>query len=459
MTNIPQEIFRAYDIRGIVNEQLNSSTVYQLGLAIGNEVFAQGAKSIITARDGRLSGPSLNEALQAGLLDSGCQVIDIGIVPTPVLYFATHTLNTQCGVMLTGSHNPANYNGLKIVIQGKALTTDAIMNLYHRIKNNRLTLGKTGRLTSLDIRKQYLDAITQSVQLQRPLKIVIDCGNGVTGELAPLLFKRLGCEVISLYDEIDGNFPNHHPDPSVPENLTDLIHAVKQEQADIGLAFDGDGDRLGVITNLGEIIWADRQLAIFAKDILSRHPNSTIVYDVKCSKHLTDIIKQYHGIPHMYKTGHSLIKAKMQEMQALLAGEMSGHIYFKERWFGFDDGLYAGVRLLEILAQQSGSSAALFATIPNSPNTPELKLAITEDRKADFMQKLIISASFADAEINHIDGLRADFKDGWGLIRPSNTTPYLILRFEADNEDSLTRIKQAFRLLLLTVDASLTLPF
>lgn len=455
---IDKEIFRAYDIRGIVDTQLDEYAVRQIGEALGSEVLAQGGNTIITARDGRLSSPRLMPVLQNGIMSTGCNVIDIGMVPTPLLYYATHVLESTSGVMLTGSHNPANYNGLKIVINSVTLTSSAILGLYNRIKYKRIYMGR-GKLKHIDVTDKYLTQITEKHALSRPIKIVIDCGNGVTGMIAPTLFKKLGCDVTTLYPEIDGNFPNHHPDPSIPANLQDLIKTVKEKNADVGFAFDGDGDRLGVITNKGEIIWPDRQLALFAKDILSRHPGTTIVYDVKCSKHLTHIIKQAGGIPLMYKTGHSLLKAKMQEVNALLSGEMSGHLYFKERWFGFDDGMYTGVRLLEILDQQKLSSAELFQAIPDSVNTPELKLPMPEKRKFAFMETLIKQANFPDAEINTIDGLRADFIDGWGLIRPSNTTPYLILRFEADNERSLARIKEIFREALLKLDNALELPF
>ncbi len=455
---IAQEIFRAYDIRGIVETQLNESSVYAIGRGIGSEVLAQGETSIITARDGRLSGPHLMMALQQGILSTGCNVIDIGMQPTPVLYYATHILGHSSGVILTGSHNPPNYNGIKIVIAEKTLTPEDIQHLYHRIQNEDFTQGH-GRLESADVEDRYIEQITNHIKLTQPVKIVLDCGNGVTGELAPRLFNALGCEVIALYEEIDGNFPNHHPDPSVPENLTTLIQTVKETQADIGFAFDGDGDRLGVVTNEGDIIWADRQLALFAKDILARNPGNLVVYDVKCSKHLAHIIRESGGVPLMYKTGHSLIKNKMHECGALISGEMSGHIYFKERWFGFDDGMYTGARLLEILTQQPLSSAELFQTIPNSINTPELKLPMAESKKFGFMELLIKAANFPGAILHTIDGLRVDFADGWGLVRPSNTTPYLILRFESDNQSGLERIQQSFREMLLGLDASLKLPF
>jgi phosphomannomutase/phosphoglucomutase len=455
---IDSEIFRAYDIRGLVDDQLNPSTIYIIGQAIGSAVLATGTSSILTCRDGRISSPSLMHALQQGIISTGCNIIDIGMQPTPVLYFATHMTDCHSGVMLTGSHNPTNYNGLKIVIAGQVLSSEAIQQLYTRIQQQQFAVG-SGQITTLAIEDNYIHHILNTIHIHKPFKIVIDAGNGVAGKLAPRLFKALGCEVFELYCDIDGNFPNHHPDPSVASNLQTLIAAVQHHQADVGFAFDGDGDRLGLITNTGEIIWPDRQLALFAKDILGRHPGSTIVYDVKCSKHLTDIIRAHHGVPLMYKTGHSLIKNKMQETGALLSGEMSGHIYFKERWFGFDDGLYTGARLLELLSQTNSSSTELFASIPDSINTPELKLAISEQQKFSFMALLMQTAIFPNAMVHTIDGLRVDFHDGWGLIRPSNTTPYLILRFEADNEISLLRIQEQFRQLLLTLDASLQLPF
>lgn len=456
---VPQEIFRAYDIRGIVDETLTSEVVYAIGLAIGSENRARGENKIIVARDGRLSGPTLLKALTEGLQASGCDVIDIGMVPTPVLYFATYTLATHSGVMLTGSHNPSNYNGLKIVIAGETLSDERIQALYQRIQTNDFTKG-AGTLTShTTIVAEYIQRIISDVKLKKPLRIAIDCGNGVAAAVAPQLFRALGCEVFELFCDVDGNFPNHHPDPSIPENLNDLIAAVKEHQADVGLAFDGDGDRLGVVTNEGEVIWPDRQLMLYAIDVLSRNPGAMIIYDIKSTSHLETIIKQHGGQPLMWKTGHSLVKAKLRETGALLAGEMSGHTFFKERWYGFDDGLYTAVRLLEILAANEKSIGEIFAEIPNSINTPELKLPIAEDEKFIFINEFKRQAKFEDAEITTIDGLRADFKDGWGLVRPSNTSPYLILRFEASNQDSLERIQELFRQQLLMLNKDLVLPF
>lgn len=460
MSNVvPASIFRAYDIRGIVDEELTPATIYTIGLAIGSENRAQGENKIVVARDGRLSGPTLIKALSEGLQASGCDVIDIGMVPTPLLYFATNTLDTRSGVMLTGSHNPSNYNGLKIVINGETLSEQRIQALYQRIQQNDFNKGD-GTLTQYTtIISEYIQRITSDVKLKKSLRVVIDCGNGVAGAVAPQLLRALGCEVFELFCEVDGKFPNHHPDPSIPENLNDLINAVREERAEIGLAFDGDADRLGVVTNEGEIIWPDRQLMLYAIDVLSRNPGATIIYDIKSTSHLENVIKEHGGQPLMWKTGHSLVKAKLRETGALLAGEMSGHTFFKERWFGFDDGMYTAARLLEILSASENSSSEIFAEIPNSVNTPELKLPIAEERKFIFMDKFKQQAKFAEAKITTIDGLRADFVDGWGLVRPSNTSPYLILRFEAVDEDGLKRIQALFREQLLALDKDLVLPF
>jgi phosphomannomutase/phosphoglucomutase len=457
-TRFPSSIFRAYDIRGIVDENLTPEIVFAIGQALGSEALACGETTLLTARDGRLSGPVLMLALQNGILATGCNVIDIGAVPTPVLYFATHTLAAHSGVMLTGSHNPPNYNGLKIVLAGHALSGEQLQGLYRRIVEERLTQGR-GVIQSLNIMDDYIAHIQSTVHCARSLKVVIDAGNGIAGKVAPALFKALGCEVIELYCEVDGHFPNHHPDPSQPENLQDLMAMVKQTQADIGLAFDGDGDRLGVVTERGEIIWPDRQLMLFASDILQRQPESTIIFDVKCTQHLPRWIEQQGGIPLMWKTGHSLIKAKLRETEAPLAGEMSGHIFFQERWFGFDDGLYAGARLVEILAQQSLSASEIFATFPDSYNTPELKILLSDETKFEFMQRFIDQAHFSDGKKTTIDGLRVDFPFGFGLMRPSNTTPCLVLRFEADSPHNLQHIQQLFRQQLLAIDPNVMLPF
>jgi phosphomannomutase/phosphoglucomutase len=455
---IDHSIFRAYDIRGIVGETLTEESVYALGRAIGSMALASGEKRIAMGRDGRLSGPMLSRALSKGLLASGCDVIDIGIVPTPLLYYATHVMDTRSGVMLTGSHNPPEYNGLKIMIAGKTLAEEGIQHLYQRIVKNEFASGHADAY-QLDIVERYMARVTQDVRLARPLKIVVDCGNGVAGSVAPDLYRQMGCEVHEIFCEVDGHFPNHHPDPSQTENLQDLIQAVRATHADMGLAFDGDGDRLGIVTAAGEVIWPDRQLMLFAKAILARHPGEKIIYDVKCTSHLAKLIHQFGGVPIMWKTGHSLIKAKLAETQAALAGEMSGHIFFKDRWYGFDDAIYAGARLLEILAQQPGDSDELFKDIPNSVNTPELKIYVNDHEKFSLMERLIKRANFSPAEVLTIDGLRVNFADGWGLVRLSNTTPCLVLRFEAESLSVLEKIQNIFRDFLLTEQADLVLPF
>lgn len=451
-------IFRAYDIRGIVGTTLTKDAIYTLGLAIGSEAIDQNQKTIVIGRDGRLSGPELIAALIEGLTATGLHVIDIGQVPTPALYFSTYFFQTYSGVMLTGSHNPSNYNGLKIVLNKKTLMSETITSLYHRIEQRAFHSGK-GSLTQTSVIEAYLQRIITDVKLQRTMKVVIDAGNGITGAIAPQVFQALGCDVIPLFCEVDGNFPNHHPDPSEPKNLEALIETVLKENADIGLAFDGDGDRLGVVTNQGKIIWPDRQLMCFAKAVLTENPGAKILFDVKCTRNIEKVIQQNGGIPCLSKTGHSLIKAKMIEEKAILAGEMSGHIFFNDRWYGFDDAIYAGARLLEILAKVPESSEDFFAQFPDSINTPELKLPMDEHKKFSFIEKLSVYANFNDGIINTLDGLRIEFKDGWGLIRPSNTSPYLILRFEGDTLAALARIQTLFREQLLAMEPSLQLPF
>jgi phosphomannomutase/phosphoglucomutase len=456
---INPSIFRAYDIRGVVGDTLTAAGLYDIGRVVGTLTLESGDKSIALARDARLSSPELFTALSTGIMSSGCDVLNIGVVPTPLLYYAANIFDTRSGAMLTGSHNPPEYNGVKIVINGKTLSDNAIREIYERILSNRFLSGK-GEMRELDITERYLSRITTTVKLDRPLRVVVDCGNGVPALIAPELYRRMGCEVHELFCEVDGTFPNHHPDPSQIENLLDLINKVREVNADIGLAFDGDGDRLGVVTNKGEAIWPDRQMMVFAKSILSRNPGATIIYDVKCSSHLGTLIKTHGGVPIMWKTGHSLIKAKLAETNALLAGEMSGHIFLKDRWYGFDDAIYAGARMLEILAAQTQDMHAFFADIPNSINTPELKIYVSETEKFSLMNKLIAKADFNSAqEVMTIDGLRVNFADGWGLVRPSNTTPCLVLRFEAESESVLARIQKLFRDFILTVEPGLELPF
>ncbi|WP_233840122.1 phosphomannomutase/phosphoglucomutase [Dyella sp. 2HG41-7] len=454
-------IFRAYDIRGVVGKSLTPEFAKLLGQSIGTVMREKGLREMVVGRDGRLSGPELAGALADGLRVAGIDVIDIGAVPTPVVYYAAYRFNTGCGVAVTGSHNPPDYNGFKIVVGGETLSEGAIQDLYKRIVSGELESDGGGSFRSIDVVPDYIERITSDVQTERRLKIVVDCGNGIPGAVAPQVLEGIGCDVIPLYCDVDGNFPNHHPDPSDPHNLEDLILSVKQTGADLGVAFDGDGDRLGVVTRSGEIIFPDRTLMLFARDVLSRQPGATIIYDVKCTGHLKGQILDAGGSPLMWRTGHSLIKAKMRETGAELAGEMSGHFFFKERWYGFDDGIYAGARLLEILAGdlEDRTPEEIFDTCPKGVSTPELKVEMAEGEHYRFIEKFRETARFDDATLVTIDGVRADWPDGWGLVRPSNTTPILVLRFDADNEEALARIKQTFRKQLLAVDPSLKLPF
>ena len=457
-TAIDPAIFRAYDIRGVVDRSLTPAVVKQIGRAIGSEAIQRGCNTIVVGRDGRLSGPALVEALILGLTETGCDVKDIGVVPTPVLYFAAHYLDTQSGVMVTGSHNPPDYNGLKIMIDGETLSGDSIQHLRERIEEGNLISGQ-GAVESMNVVPDYIERIRSDVHVGQPMKVVVDCGNGVAGAVAPQLLRDLGCEVTELYCEVDGNFPNHHPDPSKPENLEDLIAAVREQKADVGLAFDGDGDRLGVVNTEGSVVWPDRILMLFAADVLERNPGGQIIYDVKCSRSLDGIIREHGGEPLMWKTGHSYIKKKIRESGALLAGEMSGHIFFSERWYGFDDGLYSAARLLEVLGKDARAASEVFAGLPESVSTPELNIEMQEGEPPVFMDNLLASAHFENARVFTIDGMRVDFPDGWGLVRASNTTPVLVLRFEADDEAALSRIMGEFRRVMLQVDADLSLPF
>ncbi len=455
---VPSAIFRAYDIRGIVETDLTPDVTREIGRAFGSECAAKGIDTVVVARDGRLSGPALITALTEGLMAAGRKVIDIGCVPTPVLYFATYHLETGTGIMVTGSHNPPEYNGLKMMIGGDTLFGQGIQDLYQRIISNDLVTGEGSR-EEQDLREIYLKKVTADISLERPLRIGVDAGNGVTGEMAPELFKRLGCEVVELFTEIDGNFPNHHPDPAKLENVEDLKKAVLEHKLDIGLAFDGDGDRVGVLDNDGNMIWPDRQMILYSRDVLSRNPGARIIFDVKCSRLLPAAIEEAGGIADMYKTGHSFIKKRIKETGAELGGEMSGHVFFKERWYGFDDALYAGARLLEIIAKQPRTVAEVFADIPNSVNTPELNINFAEGEHYAFMEGFSEKADYAEAKLTTIDGIRADFSDGWGLVRASNTSPSLVIRFEADNEAALERIKDKFRATMLAVKPDIDLPF
>lgn len=452
-------IFRAYDIRGVAGVTLTEEAVFLVGKAVGSLARENDQHQIVIARDGRESGPQLSRALCDGILSVGCDVLDIGVAPTPLLYYAASIFDEHSGVMLTGSHNPPEYNGLKMVVKGRALAEQEIQDLYQRIREKHFYVG-LGVRHELNIAERYLQQITDSIKLKRKLKIVVDAGNGVTGKIAPELFRRMGCEVHELFCEIDGTFPNHHADPSQPENLQDVIQAVRELKADVGLAFDGDGDRLGVVTSEGEIIWPDRLLMLYARHILADTPGAKVVYDVKCTTHLANLVRAAGGEPVMWKTGHSLIKAKMAELSAELGGEMSGHFFFKDRWYGFDDALYAGARLLEVLAATEASSAEIFAEIPNSVNTPEMKISVPDEEKFNLMQKLIDSALFATAkEVMTIDGLRVNFSDGWGLVRPSNTSPYLVMRFEAENRKVLEQIQEIFRDWIVSVKPDVVLPY
>lgn len=459
--SISPAIFRAYDIRGVVTDTLTPAAVEQIGRAFGTECTERDIACVVVARDGRLSGPALIEALSKGIQSTGVNVIDIGMVPTPVLYFATYHLNTGTGIMVTGSHNPPEYNGLKMVVGGDALFGDGITALHTRLVEDRLhTADTAGTKTSQDILDDYLQRILGDVKLARPMNIAYDCGNGVAGAAAPQLFEGLGCNSQSLFTEVDGNFPNHHPDPAKLENLEDLIAVVKEKKLEVGLAFDGDGDRVGVVDDQGNVIWPDRQMVLFARDVLSRNPGGRIIYDVKCSKVLPEAIAEAGGEPDMWKTGHSFIKARIKETGALLGGEMSGHMFFKERWYGFDDALYAAARLLEILSKTDRSASEIFGEIPNSINTPELNVTLDEDgAQHTFIEQFVANATFEGARLTTIDGVRADYPDGWGLVRASNTTPSLVIRFEADTDEALARIQDEFRKTMQATDSSIAVPF
>jgi phosphomannomutase / phosphoglucomutase len=458
LQKLPREIFKAYDIRGIVGKTLTPEVVLAIGHAIGSEAQARGQNTIAIGRDGRLSGPVLIAALAQGIQKSGINVIDVGCVPTPMVYFAAYQLQTGCAVMLTGSHNPPDYNGLKMVLAGETLSGETIQGLRQRIEQNDLAHG-SGSYTQQDISKDYIARIVSDIKLARPMKITVDCGNGVAGAYVANLYRQLGCQVHEMYCEVDGHFPNHHPDPSDPQNLQDLIAALSDNDSEIGLAFDGDGDRLGVVTKDGTIIYPDRQLMLFAADVLSRNPGAEIIFDIKSTRNLFDWIRNHGGKPTLWKTGHSLVKAKMRETGALLAGEMSGHVFFKERWYGFDDGLYTGARLLEILSKVADPSATLNA-LPDAYCTPELHIHTAEGENHALLAQLRDTAKFTGArEIITLDGLRVEYSDGFGLARPSNTTPVIVLRFEADSETGLKRIQDDFRRIFRQAAPHLKLPF
>ena len=465
---IAGSIFKAYDIRGIVDGDpatvtLTDAAVRGIGAALGLRAREAGIASIVVGRDGRLSGPRLIAALTDGITSAGVDVIDIGMVPTPVVYFATVLTGCGSGVAVTGSHNPPEYNGLKMMLGGATLYGDAIRGLYDAIVapgfDGRVAGLPRGKVVHRDVTGEYLAKIVGDVKLARPMKIVIDCGNGVAGALAPQLYESLGCTVDGLFTEVDGTFPNHHPDPAHPENLEDLARRLAETDAEIGLAFDGDGDRLGVVTKSGKIIWPDRQLMLYAKDVLAAHPGGQIIYDVKCTRNLAGWVRDHGGVPLMWRTGHSLIKAKLKETGAPLAGEMSGHVFFNDRWYGFDDGLYTGARLLEILARVADPSALLEA-LPDASATPELHIKTAEGENFRLVEALQKNATFEGAtEVITIDGVRVEYPDGFGLARPSNTTPVVVTRFEAETPEALDRIQKAFRAAILAVAPDAQIPF
>ena len=452
------EIFRAYDIRGVVGETLTAEVVYQIGRAFATLAQDTGPHRVVVGGDGRRTTATLQRELARGLCDAGVDVVDIGMVPTPVLYYATHALETGTGVMITGSHNPAEYNGLKMVLDDRALSGEAIQGLRALVETGPLSSGE-GRFSSLDLIDRYIAEIVTGTGVDRPLKVVVDCGNGVGGLVGPRLLASMGCDVVSLYAEVDGDFPNHHPDPADAANMADLISAVERTGADLGLAFDGDADRLGVVTNRGEIVWPDRLMMLLCRDVVTANPGATVVFDVKCSRHLDAVVRDLGGSPIMWKTGHSHIKAKVRESGALLGGEFSGHICLADRWYGFDDALYCAARLVELLASERRCASDVFADFPDALATPELKVPTTEQRKFDVISELAESAAFdADAaRVTAIDGIRVDYPDGWGLLRASNTSPMLSLRFEADDGQALDRIQTIFDTALAGIDPSLSI--
>ena len=460
MLALSKTIFKAYDIRGVIGKTLDAGIARHIGRAFGAAALAKGERKVVIGRDGRLSGPELAAALAEGLRDAGVDVIDLGVVATPMVYFGTNVLDTRSGIMVTGSHNPPDYNGFKMVLAGEAIYGDAILALHDSIAAyDGKIAGQRGAYGTHDIRAAYIERIVGDVKLARPIKIAVDCGNGVAGAFAPELFRRMGAEVIELFCEVDGHFPNHHPDPAHPENLQDLIRALEETDAELGLAFDGDGDRLGIVTKDGQIIFPDRQMMLFAAEVLSRNPGAEILYDVKCTRHLAPWIEQHGGRALMWKTGHSLVKAKLKETGAPLGGEMSGHIFFKDRWYGFDDGLYAGARMLEILTRESDPSKLLNG-LPIASSTPELHLHLQEGENFALIDTLRKQASFPGSErVNDIDGLRVEYADGFGLARSSNTTPVVVLRFEAETPQALERIQADFKRVILAAKPDAHLPF
>lgn len=458
MNAIPSSIFRAYDIRGVVDEQLNPESVGLISKAIGSEALENGIETLLVGFDGRLSSPALSKALMNGIMSTGCHVINLGLIPTPLLYYATHATDHSSGVMLTASHNPANYNGLKIVFKQNCLADNQIQNIRERLSNNTLISG-AGEYSDLDIVETYLEDVSTRITIAKKFKVVIDCGNAVPAKIAPKLFSQLGCEVLPLYCDIDGSFPNHHPDPTVAANLDALSQKVLDTNADIGIAFDGDGDRLGIVTNQGDFIDADKMLMLLVDDILPKYTNAPVVFDVKCSNLLAKRIVEAGGKPIMHRSGHSFMKQKMQETEAPLGGEYAAHIFLKDRWFGFDDGIYTAARIVEILSKQDLSASDLFAAYQSSISTPEIKLNVDEDMKFGLIDRLLELADFPEGKLVTLDGLRVEFAHGWGLVRASNTSPALLLRFEAESEEKLHEIKTAFKALIHRVDNSINLDF
>jgi len=457
--NISKDIFKAYDVRGIYDSQLTLDSVHLIAESLC-KIYDKNNEKIIVGRDGRLSSLALSKSLINGFLKSGKDVIDIGVVPTPIMYFAVNFFKLTSGIIVTGSHNPKNYNGLKIIMDGHSLAGEEIQNIYNHIVSNKFLKSKNlGTLENLKINDKYIERICGDIKIKKKLKIAIDAGNGVAGPQALNVYKNLGCDVINLYCDIDGNFPNHPPNPNDPKNLNDLIEIVISNKCDLGIAFDGDGDRCIIIDNLGNILWPDRQMMLYSSDVLSRNKNSKIVFDVKSTKLLPDYIKKNNGIPVMCRTGHSFIKMKMKEIDAILGGEMSGHIFFKERWYGFDDGIYTGARMLEIISNQNLSSSELFSSLPSLCSTPELNIFVKKDgAQHDFMKKFVNNAKFSNATMSKIDGLRVDYENGWGLIRASNTMPCLVMRFEAKTETELYRIQEKFREEISKIDSTLEIP-
>ena len=456
----PASVFKAYDIRGTVPDLIDARFARALGFALAGRARQAGNTELVVGYDGRLSSPELAVALQEGLLEGGVNTLDIGRVPTPLVYFGAYTGQLGAGVAITGSHNPPKYNGFKMMLGGRALYGDDVQSLRQDMDAPEgLSATRPGTRRSVNLVPDYIKRIVSDIKLARPMKIAIDCGNGVAGAVAPQLFRALGCEVTELFCEVDGNFPNHHPDPADPHNLQDLIHCLATTDCEIGLAFDGDGDRLGVVTKSGQIIWPDRQLILFARDVLQRCPGETIIYDVKCSRHVGLAVAAAGGKPLMWQTGHSLVKAKLAETGAPLAGEMSGHIFFKERWYGFDDGIYSAARLLEIISLDKRDSEHVFSAFPLDVSTPEINITVTDESKFALIEALQRDGQWGEANLTTLDGVRVDYPKGWGLVRASNTTPVLVLRFEADSEAELERIKDVFRNQLKAVDPALTIPF